>query len=259
MKFTPFGVELAGPAAGRMKFTGHERDEVLGLDYMVARYCGSSLGRFLSVDPLASSARPGSPQSWNRYTYTFNNPIGFIDPDGRAALIVTYPDYMVKTPVGRRRLGHSGVVLIDPDSGLTRYFEYGRYDAEEHGLVQTDTIPDVVMGEDKRPTQESMDNLMQALSKKFGQRGAVEGADFQDADFASMLEYAEGLQATTEAGQGEPYSLTGNNCATFCEDVLEAGGVDTPVTLINSPRNVIEELQEIADTVYRYEPPDEEE
>ncbi|RMH70449.1 MAG: RHS repeat protein, partial [Bacteroidetes bacterium] len=26
VKFTPFGVELAGPAAGRMKFTGHERD-----------------------------------------------------------------------------------------------------------------------------------------------------------------------------------------------------------------------------------------
>lgn len=238
---------------------GHERDTALALDYMKARYYGANLGRFLSVDPLASSARPGSPQSWNRYSYTFNNPFAFIDPDGRDALAVTYPDYMVQTPVGRRQLGHSGVVLINPESGFTRYFEYGRYDAEGHGVVRTRPIPNVVMGEDGRPTQASMDNLMQALSERLGQGGAVEGAYFQDADFASMLEYAEGLQTTTEAGQVEQYSLPGNNCATFCEDVLEAGGVDTPATLINSPRNVVEELQDDADDAQSYEPPDEEE
>ncbi len=49
---------------------------------MLARYYGGSLGRFLSVDPLTDSARPGSPQTWNRYSYAFNNPIRFNDPNG---------------------------------------------------------------------------------------------------------------------------------------------------------------------------------
>jgi hypothetical protein len=36
----------------------------------------------LSVDP-ASNWNPHEPQSWNRYSYAGNNPMVFIDPDGR--------------------------------------------------------------------------------------------------------------------------------------------------------------------------------
>jgi RHS repeat-associated protein len=70
-----------------MKFTGHERDIVAGdghtLDYMHARYYSASVGRFLSVDPLIKKGAMGSPQLWNRYAYTANNPMNRIDPDGR--------------------------------------------------------------------------------------------------------------------------------------------------------------------------------
>ncbi|MCP4677685.1 MAG: RHS repeat-associated core domain-containing protein, partial [Deltaproteobacteria bacterium] len=72
----------------RMKFTGHERD--LGshhgtgddLDYMHARHCSPLTARFTSVDP-AGSAVPQRPQTWNQYAYGRNNPLNFIDPDGR--------------------------------------------------------------------------------------------------------------------------------------------------------------------------------
>lgn len=51
---------------------------------MFARYYGPQhLFRFLSVDPASESARLELPQSWNRYAYVLNNPIVFIDPDGR--------------------------------------------------------------------------------------------------------------------------------------------------------------------------------
>ena len=51
---------------------------------MLARYYSSSLGRFMAVDPaLAISQNVGIPQRWNRYTYALNNPLKFVDPDGR--------------------------------------------------------------------------------------------------------------------------------------------------------------------------------
>jgi hypothetical protein len=39
----------------------------------------------MSLDPSQSSADPLKPQTWNRYVYTLNNPLRFIDPDGLAA------------------------------------------------------------------------------------------------------------------------------------------------------------------------------
>ena len=62
--------------------TSKERDSETGLDYFLARYFSSTQGRFISPDPLLASGIPGTPQSWNRYTYCINNPLLFVDPDG---------------------------------------------------------------------------------------------------------------------------------------------------------------------------------
>ncbi len=44
-----------GAADGvRQKFTSKERDNETGLDYFLARYYGSTAGRFMSIDPLAA-------------------------------------------------------------------------------------------------------------------------------------------------------------------------------------------------------------
>jgi RHS repeat-associated protein len=66
------------------RFTGHERDDESGLDYMLARYHSSSLSRFTSADPVVRlSKNVVQPMRWNRYTYVLNNPLVAIDPDGR--------------------------------------------------------------------------------------------------------------------------------------------------------------------------------
>jgi len=78
-----------------MRFTGHERDfaqisrmvTTPYLDYMHARYYSVSVGRFLSPDPVLGDRR--SPQSWNRYTYVKNNPMGWADPGGLDCQSVT--------------------------------------------------------------------------------------------------------------------------------------------------------------------------
>jgi RHS repeat-associated protein len=76
----PFGdgPPCAGPTEHR--FTGKERDAESGNDYFEARYFGSSMGRFLSPDPLGGNLV--DPQSLNRYTYVLNNPLRFTDPTG---------------------------------------------------------------------------------------------------------------------------------------------------------------------------------
>ncbi|MGH2628036.1 MAG: RHS repeat-associated core domain-containing protein, partial [Anaerolineales bacterium] len=89
--YFPFGEELtsAFQDSEQMKFTGHERDlnnltsVADDLDYMHARFCSPLTGRFLSVDRSGASPDPARPQSWNRYTYSLNNPLKYVDPDGQ--------------------------------------------------------------------------------------------------------------------------------------------------------------------------------
>jgi len=91
--YLPFGEEigLIGGRTGtkgymadgtKQKFTSYERDHETGLDFAQARYFSSVQGRFTSGDPLTASGITGKPQSWNRYTYSFNNPLRFVDPTG---------------------------------------------------------------------------------------------------------------------------------------------------------------------------------
>lgn len=68
------------------KFTGHEFDRSTNLTYMNARYYKQNIGRFLSQDPvfLQDTFNLADPQSLNAYSYSRNNPMRYIDPNGKA-------------------------------------------------------------------------------------------------------------------------------------------------------------------------------
>jgi len=55
---------------------------LVGLDYFGARYFSSAQGRWTSPDPMMASAKASNPQTWNRYAYTLNDPLRYVDPDG---------------------------------------------------------------------------------------------------------------------------------------------------------------------------------
>jgi RHS repeat-associated protein len=62
------------------RYTGKERDTESGNDYFGARYFGSSMGRFMSPDPIGGDMT--NPQSLNKYAYVLNNPLRLTDPTG---------------------------------------------------------------------------------------------------------------------------------------------------------------------------------
>lgn len=55
---------------------------------MNGRVYDPQLGRFLSPDPIVQS--PSNSQSWNRYSYVFNNPLKYTDPSGFACIRTDY-------------------------------------------------------------------------------------------------------------------------------------------------------------------------
>lgn len=69
--------------ANDYKYTGKELDSDTGLYYYGARYYDASLGRFISVDPWGGDIT--DPQSLNKYSYVQNNPLKYVDPEGRVA------------------------------------------------------------------------------------------------------------------------------------------------------------------------------
>ena len=82
LDFLPFGEQIAGDSATSHKFTGYQRDPETNLDDALARYYGSSYGRFMSPDPENAGADISDPQTLNMYAYVENNPLNLTDPTG---------------------------------------------------------------------------------------------------------------------------------------------------------------------------------
>lgn len=80
----------ANPSNDQEKFATYTRDAATGLDYANQRYFSSTIARFTKPDPYEESVDSADPQSWNRYSYSENDPVKYGDPLG---LYLTDPDF----------------------------------------------------------------------------------------------------------------------------------------------------------------------
>ena len=90
------------------RFTGQREDcrrRTIGLYFYNARYLDPQLGRFAQPDTIVPE--PGNPQALNRYAYSFNNPLRFVDPNGHDPLDATW--------VAAFRAAHDGRDPTDAD------------------------------------------------------------------------------------------------------------------------------------------------
>ena len=85
-------------------FTSHEHLDEMNLIHMNGRVYDPALGRFMTADPTLQA--PANLQGYNRYSYTLNNPLGYVDPSGYSwkkwrkaviAIVVSVVTYGVAT------------------------------------------------------------------------------------------------------------------------------------------------------------------
>lgn len=79
---------LAGTARTTQGFTGHTMLDDTGLIHMGGRIYDPKLARFMQADPYIQAGT--NTQSYNRYGYTFNNPLNATDPTGYSAASARY-------------------------------------------------------------------------------------------------------------------------------------------------------------------------
>ncbi len=150
--FMPFGEEVAAPVPPPDKrlFTGKERDSETGMDYFGARYYRADLGRFTTVDPVQTTAENlVGPQRWNRYAYVSNNPLRYLDPDGRMQRdskgnLIFQPvgnPTMATHPSGQSSTFQGGFLLADDGTQVAAARNVGTnhlMDTDCHGLTFAD-------------------------------------------------------------------------------------------------------------------------
>jgi RHS repeat-associated protein len=80
--YTPNENDPIGNAQDNLHFAMLDHDSESGTEHAQFRQYSSTQGRWMSPDPYDGSYHFGNPQSFNRYTYVKNNPLGRVDPLG---------------------------------------------------------------------------------------------------------------------------------------------------------------------------------
>ncbi|MCA6515316.1 MAG: hypothetical protein IM577_06925, partial [Chitinophagaceae bacterium] len=122
-----FGMQMPGRKLSggyRYGFNGKENDnEVKGEGNQIdfgARIYDQRLGRWLSLDPLFTKY-----PNWSAYNFTMDNPILFIDPDGKVVIVKDITSYkailgtLTANEISRIKINKNGTIAIsgkDPGS-----------------------------------------------------------------------------------------------------------------------------------------------
>ncbi|HMC56646.1 MAG TPA: RHS repeat-associated core domain-containing protein [Gemmatimonadaceae bacterium] len=208
-----FAMEPADTLAGWYGTLIYDKEDGTGTMYRRNRYVDPASGRFTQEDPI------GLAGGMNLYGFANGDPINFADPFGLDAIYVRYNLYPINVGGAHIPLWHSAVIAVDKN-GHTRYYEYGRYDSEHKGEVRRRSVPDLVMGKDGKPTQESLNRLYDYVSKNYGHGKGVHAEYDAEADYQSVVDFAE--QRKNDPNRKD-YNLLTNSCTTFAHDAVDAG------------------------------------
>jgi RHS repeat-associated protein len=184
----PFGVELRpiqNQTDNTHQYTGHERDQASGMDYMHYRFYGSNLGRFMKPDNGVDQ-HVENPQSWNLYAYVRGNPVNFNDPNGRWRGGVHHDFFKLAFPgLSKAQLK----VLNKASDHVDRLKNQGTGGSHDHYLAK----PGETTAEAKAAIGKHIEDLSKKASQEQGGTPA-HASDIKDSALASFGELGHTLE-----------------------------------------------------------------
>jgi RHS repeat-associated protein len=85
-RYMPYGWQryITGTLESDYRFTGQRLDDNFYLYFYGSRWYDPVVGRFIRPDSIVPE--PANPQALNRYAYTLNNPLKYVDPNSHSPL-----------------------------------------------------------------------------------------------------------------------------------------------------------------------------
>ena len=236
--YYPSGLEMSslslGNSTNKYLYNGKEYQKDLGLgwyDYG-ARFYDPAIGRWHTPDIKAEKY-----YNVSQYAYCMNNPVKFIDPDGKDVVLLLAKD-------GAGGYGHMGAVVQD-GNGKFYYMTVGNADAAAgtSKLVSSGAQGGMVLQPlDAKDMNEavSLAKQDQNNSEYTDQLRLNTSSSMDKAIFGSAQE----LQESINSGETKYNALT-NNCADAVVKVVEKGtGVDLPTGTSPKPNAKFASIKE---------------
>lgn len=134
------------------------------------------------------------------------------------------------------RVGHAGLLIIDPNNGTVKYVDFGRYDErkdlpcerpENYGVVRTpETVPELrirIKARFQDGVLMNLDSLLVHLAAKplFRSYGRVEASEYHHLNLEKMVRFIEEVSQKGYVRYGCPNL---QYCSKFARQVIRKGG-----------------------------------
>ena len=131
-------------------------------------------------------------------------------------------------------LGHAGVAFINGSTGECLYYEYGRYDAANFGLVRSvSAVSNITINfeETGNPSLSSFENLTRSLVATNGPSRPFNAVyiKLEIGSFDVMKAFCDARISEITSREAQAYSVANNHCFTFALEVAEQVGVNVNV------------------------------
>jgi RHS repeat-associated protein len=225
LKQVPAGVEVMN----KYKYNGKEYQDELGLnmyDYGARNY-DPDLGRWMNMDPLAEKF-----SSWSQYNYCVDNPVLFVDTDGKDIIVLSYGKNENSGSSTRHPNGHQAILVGDDKKGWKYYSLDGdvvngeknnnytiaefktlkEFSTSEHNTFKSDY-------DDGKGTENSEKSGNGEIKQRYAEGYMIQTTAEQDKDMNAAAE------EVTEGGHDMMNVLGYNNCTAVPEAALDAAGL----------------------------------
>lgn len=193
-------------------------------------------------------------------------------------IVIAWPDKRVRLTPGTKwveytgvmdakdgtiKAGHAGAIIVKASTGLTKYYDYGRYGKDKNkGIVRCSATHSLSVPDAKFDAKGNISNLKAILvsiagKALFADYGKMTASVCKGGSYEKMLSFAEKLRAKGETPYG-PFQYGGSNCARFVADLICAGDpkwtveLDVKSNVTPSPQGNVENA-DTEETIYTVE------